>query len=102
TDIAVARVMAEGSRIEWVHAGPSEAMASLGEFDLIVSSPPWGLPNQAITIKEGKERIEVRDSGTYTLALESSRHLTKNGIGIFLLPSGFFFHQGKALVRDTL
>ncbi len=94
--------MAGESKIEWVHAGPTEALPSLGEFDLIVSSPPWGLPNQTITINESNEEIEVRDSGTYVLVLESARHLSKNGIGIFLLPNGFFFHQGKALARDAL
>jgi hypothetical protein len=102
TDIEVARVMAGEAPIEWLHAKPTDALASLGEFDLVATYPPWGLPNQTLTIKEGKETVEVRDSGTHTLVLESARHLTKDGVGLFLLPSGFFFHQGKALVRNML
>jgi hypothetical protein len=60
------------------------------------------MQSETITITEGGKTFEVRDSKTYTLMLESARHLTKKGVGLFLLPNGFFFQQGKALVRDAL
>jgi len=102
TEVEAARTMAGETPIEWVHAKATDALSSLGDFDLIVSSPPWGLPDQTVRIKDGNETIEVRDSETYILVLESARHLTKNGIGLFLLPNSFFFQQGQSLVRKIL
>jgi type I restriction-modification system DNA methylase subunit len=94
--------MSGDTTITWLNARPSDALPTLGEFDLVVSSPPWGMQAETLTITEAGRTFEVRDSKTYTFILESARHLTKQGVGLFLVPNGFFFQQGRALVRDAL
>jgi len=102
TELGVARAMSDELPITWVQDEPLHALAILGSFGLVVSSPPLGMPTQTVTLSEGNEAFSVKDSGTYVLVLESARHLTKDGVGIFVLPNGFFFQQGKALARDAL
>lgn len=100
-ELAVATAMTGDAPISWVQAQPDQWPA-LESVDLIVSSPPIGLTAKSLTIKDGSVSVSVRDSGTYTLMLDSARHLSKDGVGLFLLPNGFFFNEGKALVRDAL
>ena len=67
-----------------------------------MSSPPWGLGPQSLTITRNNLTIQVRDSGTYTLVLESALHLTSEGVAAFVLPNGFFFQKAKNGVRYAL
>ena len=46
--------------------------------------------------------MTVRDSASYTFMLQSALRLSKDGVALFLVPNGFFFQNGKALVRDAL
>jgi hypothetical protein len=101
-ELDVARLMSGDAKINWVNARPTDVLPTVGEFDIVVSSPPWGMQAETLTITEGGHTFEVRDSKTYTLMMESARHLSNKGVGVFLLPNGFFFLQGKALVRDAL
>jgi hypothetical protein len=43
TDIEVARIMTGDAPIEWAQGTPTAVLGTLGEYDLVVSSPPLGL-----------------------------------------------------------
>jgi hypothetical protein len=102
TEFEVARLMDKRSLVEWIKASPRTALDELGTFDLIVSSPPVGLPPIDDKFETGAESIEVRDSETHILALRSATHLSGNGEAIFILPNGFFFSAQSASTRAAL
>ncbi|MDA2923308.1 N-6 DNA methylase [Acidobacteria bacterium AH-259-L09] len=101
-DIKVAKLMDVRSSVEWILKKPEESLKEVNKFDLVVSSPPIGLPPTAETFDTSAGTIEVRESRTNVLVLESALHLSKDGEGVYILPNSFFFAKSSALVRDTL
>ena len=73
-------------------------------FDAIVSCPPWGLHAKSpLTVDIDGEAVEVRDDYGHLLMLEACRHLTPEGVAVFIAFGGFFFRSGQAgKARHTL
>ena len=62
-----------------------ERLARLGEFDLVVSLPPFGLRPREFTI----DGVTVRDQGEHELLLRSCLRLAANGLAIFVVTPRF-------------
>ena len=62
-----------------------EGLAHLGEFDLVVSLPPFGLRNREFTI----EGVTLRDESGHELLLRSSLRLSAKGLAIFVVAPRF-------------
>ena len=101
-EAAVARVIAAEKPIDWLQAYPQEILKSLGEYDLVVSSPPWGLLPQTLNVTQNNATLQVRDSGTNILVLEGALHLTRDGVAAFLLPNSFFYQKTENGAREAL
>ena len=100
-ELAVAKLMSDDLPVKWISGQPRSALSSLGSFDLIVSSPPFGLQSQTVYSVREKAIFEIRDSETSLVVLESAQHLSADGVGIFLLPNSFF-RLSKNGVRTSL
>ena len=62
-----------------------EGLARLGEFDLVVSLPPFGLKPREFMI----EGVTLRDEGGQELLLRSSLRLSAKGLAIFVVAPRF-------------
>ena len=60
---------------------------ALGEVDLVVSSPLFGLRPVSGTLESPNGNITVSDSESHVLTLKAASHLTEDGEAIFVLPS---------------
>ena len=81
---------------EW-HAGDSLALlADIKEdFDIVVANLPFGAHAReplALSDPQGKP-VELRDDLGHQILAASSVRLTEDGIGIFVVPSKFFFSR---------
>src|ERR1035441_7545090 len=98
----MARLMDERSLVRWTHGSPGEVLDELDMFDLIISSPPWNRGSVTEKLRTGGGLVEVRDSKTNVVALQSATHLSEEGEAIFILPNSFLFSAQAASVRNTL
>ncbi|MCY2994355.1 MAG: N-6 DNA methylase [Planctomycetota bacterium] len=78
----------------------ADALAALanspGDFDAVVSCPPWGAKaNQSLMVDINGKNEEIKDDYGHLLMLESCRHLAVGGVGIFIVFGGFFLVSGK-------
>lgn len=96
---AVGKELFEVEDIEWHLGNPFFSLQETKEiFDLIVSSPPFGLRNFQIPDNlDGKDF--TRDVGEL-LFLESCKKLSPNGVCVFVFPPKFFF--GRQGIRRHL
>jgi len=86
------------ARFEWMNADAVAALPTLSvEFDLIVGSPPTGLPPTTLLTRG----TEVRASATFTMLVQASRHLGARGEMAVILPESFFAEH-SAPIRDAL
>lgn len=77
-------------RLEWVLSDASQELPRLiGQFDLVIGSPPLGLPSGRF--KEQARHIEVKASATYTMLMQAALALTDTGALMVVMPDGFFF-----------
>ena len=98
----LAKLIDEAARVGWLLGAPGTLLDTLGDFDLVVSAPPFGLPSVTETFETKSGPVTVNDSETYVVALKAALHLTEDGEGIFLFPNNFFFKIGTATVREAL
>lgn len=98
--VALARVLAP--QLDWYTGDPVAFLETLTDpLDVIASVLPFGLrASQAVELR-GKSGAPVRcmgDLGPILLAAASMR-LSPDGVGIFVVPSSFFFTQ-RSMLRD--
>ncbi len=75
-----------------------EGLTRLGEFDLVVSLPPFGLRSREFTI----DGVTVRDEGGHELLLRSSLRLSANGLAIFVVGPRFHVAANERSVARRL
>jgi len=61
----------------------------LGEFDLIVCSPPFGINPQKVSLLSETGPLEVQDNPSHLIILKSCLRLTEKGAGLFVVSTGF-------------
>jgi hypothetical protein len=89
--ITVAEMLGEGYPIKWLHGDPRVMLDQIaGKFDLVVSAPPFGLPQFEVEIPADGKTTKVKDSLTNVIVLKSSLRLEEDGDAFFVLPNGFF------------
>lgn len=99
---AVAKQIPGSRQVEW-HLGDAAKVLEdpdLGSFDLVVGSPPIGLPSLEYTLRDGTMRRRV--SGTYTMVLQAARLLRTDGLMLVVLPDGLFFSADGQVCRREL
>ncbi len=94
--LKITQAMSQGLPIKWVLGEPQKILGEHGQFDLVVSSPPFGMPatNEEIPIDGGS--IKLHDSATNLLVLRACLLLEGGGEGVFLLPNAFLRSQVAA------
>lgn len=96
----LAQELNESSRLSWICANAGEFLPRLDEeFDLVVGSPPMGLP--PINLETADPEIHLRASATYTMLIQAALKLSPNGQIAVILPQGFLQPAAQA-VRDSL
>lgn len=89
-----------GSRIEWRLGDASLILADrLDPFDLIVGSPPIGLPPTKFETRT--PQITLRASKTYTMLVQAALTLGPGGALVVILPESFFA-VSNGPVREAL
>ncbi len=101
-ELVIARKMSAGMAINWMPGHEELAFTDLGTFDLLVSSPPLGLPSVKETLKTTNGAVPVQGSKTYVLALRAMQHLDEQGEAIVIFPNSFFFESHVACIREVL
>lgn len=97
---ATARVLSRGLPIEWQLGDASQVlMEKLGSFDLILGSPPLGLPPTRLQLDD--LGVDVRTSKTYTMLIQAAAHLNPTGTLAAVLPEAYF-HPRNAGVQQAL
>jgi len=87
-------------RLEWLLGDASQVLPGLaGQFDLVVGSPPLGLPSGRF--EDESRHIQVKASATYTMLLQAAAALTDAGALAVVLPDGFFLPANQP-VRSAL
>lgn len=99
--LSIARAMSVDSAIAWIQGDPDDR-PEIGSFDLVVSFPPINMAAKEITINHNGHHVKLHDSKSNIFLLQSALRLSDAGAAVFLVPNGFFFREGKALVRDAL
>jgi len=74
----------------------------LDDFDFVVSAPALGLQSVSETFGTEGNKVLVKDSETYVLALKSALHLASDGEAVFIFPITSFSKTGAATVYDAL
>lgn len=76
-------------RLEWMLGDASRLLPGLvGQFDLVVGSPPLGLPQGRFD--DEARQIQVKASSTYVMLLQAALVLADAGVMAVVLPDGFF------------
>lgn len=99
TDVA-RRLLPEGVNtvLRSAHLGRQE-VDGLGEFDVVVSVPPFNMrPMESFTIN----KVEFRDYASNAILGRALNALSDNGIGIFVVPPGFWLHSKGSSIRAGL
>jgi hypothetical protein len=99
----LARELNPSARIRWVNDNAAIALPALpSDFDLVVGSPPMGLPPTTL-LTSG---TELRSSATFTMLVQASRQLGAEGQMAVILPESFFAEQAapihEALARGSV
>ena len=96
----LARDVTPSGRTDWRLGDAAEVLPGLeSNFDLIVGSPPIGLPSTRLRASDPP--LDLRASATYTMLVQAALRLARDGAMIVVLPEGFF-HPSSAKVRETL
>ena len=89
--LALAQSISRGQPLEWQLGDPMSALRELDPgFDLIISAPGLGSPDQTRVIDSSLGPVEIRDSSSNLLVLLASQLLSEEGEAAFLLSEGFF------------
>ena len=77
---------------------------SENKYDVVVGCPPWGLKAKApLNVSVEGTEVTVKDDYGHLLILEACRHLSEQGVGVFIVFNGFFLKSGtKGKARHTL
>ena len=84
---AVLQAAVTDSRIRWVHGSPGLAPGE--DLDVLVTNPPFGLPNAAHQYLTATGTVAVNDSGSNSIPVVATRQLGPRGQFIALLPGRF-------------
>lgn len=86
--------LSQGLKIEWVNALPLEWIGETADkYDLIISSPPWGVMVVANMFEKREYVNGIKDSDDALLLLLSCQKLKPDGIGIFITPKRFILQN---------
>lgn len=92
----LAATISQSPHIDWQLGDASELLTKgVGEFDLIVGSPPIGLPPK--TLHVARPTIDLRASGTYTMLVQAALALAPDGLMAIVLPDGFFLSSSQRI-----
>lgn len=96
----LARELSRSQRMEW-RLGDAALLLreSQSEYDLVVGSPPIGLPTAHLALAE--PQLDLRASATYTMLIQAARHVAPDGEMVVVLPEAFF-GPANAKVRAAL
>jgi len=72
------------------------------QFDLVVSSLPWGLRPEARTFLVDSVPVECRDEYGHILLAAASLRLADDGIGLFVVPPSFVTRRDARTVSHQL
>lgn len=100
-EIKLAKAMASRP-VEWLNEDPALALQTLGQFDLVVSSPPWGVTAKTERLETPTGPIEVRDAESFITALKAAMHISDGGYAVLIVPNNFFVSAQSASVRNVL
>lgn len=75
-------------RIEWLLGDAGQLLdTDIGQFDLVVGSPPLGLPPRTLSVPD--RSLNLRASATYTMIVQAALKLSPGGSMLVVLPDGF-------------
>ena len=84
-----------------VHLG--DGLSKLQEvervYDAIVSCPPFGKRSKISTsVGKTEQNREIRGDYTHLVAVEACKHLSQNGVAIFIVTNSFFNGKGSEIL----
>lgn len=87
------------AQVRWETADAAVGLAGdIGEFDLIVGSPPIGLARHEL--HSTAPPVDLRASKTYTMVVQAGMTLATSGTMAIVLPESFWLREGR--VRAAL
>jgi N-6 DNA Methylase len=94
----VFQLLTEASKVNLSLGEPLTLLqATAVSYDAVVGCPPFGINAQrSLDIVVDEQAQQIKDDYGFILVLEACRHLTEKGVGIFVLPSSFFFRPSEA------
>ena len=93
---------------ETVHLQCTDPLQALQEseatYDAAIGIPPFGMrSDRPVNVTVGNERVTVSDQYGFLLVLTTCLRLKEQGVGVFILPTSFFFASGrKGKARNVL
>lgn len=92
--LALARLVSREHDIEWRFGDPFDVLDSdLGTFDLVISSPPFGMPKMQWEFETPQGQFQVRDDAGYVLMLRACTLISEDGEAVFTVPDRFFIRK---------
>ncbi len=101
-EVALGRTLVRSA--EWQVGDPLQLLDSLQiELDLVASILPFGAKaSRSVTLASPEgERVELRDDLGPMILASAACHLSRDGIGLFVIPPSFFFSQRSVLRQFT-
>lgn len=91
SNLEIGKELDNSGVISWLCGDPLEELNAVQEsFDMIASSPPWGLgQTQRMNFEVSGRIVEVNDDVGHLLILKSLLRLSDNGVGLFIVPPTF-------------
>ncbi len=101
SDAEVGKIIDADGRLRWLIGDPLSKLDEVGEFELIVSCPPWGYKGRNDSLLLNGVLVRA-DYGNLLVAKSCAAHLTQDGIGAFVLPRSAIFRQNPESLRAVL
>lgn len=99
----VAKMLQPAHVISWQLGEPLDLLDKIkSKFDLVVGSPPWGMPVKTYSIKINNQETQLHDEYASYLLLKASLLLNDSGCGMFLLPQRFIADKSERKVITHL
>ena len=103
-NIEIAQHLDPKNVIQWIHGDPLTQLHQIGDrFDAVISNTPINIKPNETTLNIDGQEIFLQDNPERFVILKASSLLNQNGIGIFVVGSGFAFQKGqKVSVLNSL
>ena len=97
----LASQLQKSDRVEWRQGDAADVLdGPIGEFDLIVGSPPMSLPRASLR-SDRRPQLRLTASKTYTMLVQAALTLRSGGALLVVLPQSFF-GRSNSDVREAL